>query len=601
VASFDILKIIRVLRNPGGLRELELVQRNIAHLILLLCFWSNAIILFIEIGMRYWEVAQQTAIAQIFYLGMVWSSAKGYWRIAIWVPLLFCIHIAATGMDVVGYNSSLWVILILVFVIAQVVLGWRGLLTSIALTALAMYLLHGRGSGMMAGALFIKENGASLSVILSAASMLMIISIIFVFSRIHLAANRELERFIHEKDTAQAKLADWNVELNLEVERKTSELQIVLAKAQAANQIKSLFLANMSHEIRTPMNAVHSISEMLYANAQDSQQRELLQLVVHSSTHLMAVINDILDYSKIEAGKIEIESVPFDAITHFQDSVALMRPRAEEKGLNFEMEFINQPTNCLVGDPVRTDQIVLNLLSNAVKFTERGSVRLIVDFAYEKSWIQIRVVDTGIGIPAEKLGLLFTPFTQADASTTRQYGGTGLGLSICKTLAEAMGGTITYKAMEINGSTFEVLLPRKLSSQLIKNSDLSDSNVVTKFPKRILIVEDNAVNQKVIQLLLTSFGVQEIFCCENGLLAIEHLAQKTYDVVLMDCQMPVMDGFEATRQIRNNPLLKTLPVVALTANVMEDCIRKCKEVGMDGFISKPIQKKALQQILAQYA
>tara|TARA_B100000609_G_scaffold199690_1_gene206747 strand:- start:14198 stop:16411 length:2214 start_codon:yes stop_codon:yes gene_type:complete len=371
------------------------------------------------------------------------------------------------------------------------------------------------------------------------------------------------------------------------------ELEGAHAKALEASEAKSQFLANMSHEIRTPLNGIIGTSELL-AGMDLSEESAKMTETIHKSGHiLLTLINDILDLSKIEAGHLELEDEPFSPGVCVNDVVSLFTSEAERKGLDFVCKCEDSVPEFIHGDVTRLRQILLNLVSNALKFTHEGHVRL--HASREGEWLHFRVEDTGVGIPQDRAEQLFAPFVQSDASTTRRYGGTGLGLSICKQLSELMGGQIRLESALGEGTTFFVELPCKpvekasLFWESISDEDLQVGRQFAElFPLHILLAEDNEINQQVFEQMLTQLGYT-IDIVENGREAIAALQEIAYDVILMDMQMPELDGTGATRYIRQHiPSERQPRIIALTANVMAHQRRLCLEAGMDDFLAKPL-------------
>ena len=396
--------------------------------------------------------------------------------------------------------------------------------------------------------------------------------------------------------------------LESQVKTRTRQLETAKREAETANEAKGRFLANMSHEIRTPMNAVIGLVELCLNTPLTAKQREYLQRVETASRSLMAIINDILDFSKMEAGKMQLEQVPFLLEEMLDQVFATMSQLAAAKGI----QLIHPPSgryHAVIGDPQRLQQVLINLVGNAIKFTEHGEVRVQyeeISRDSQKTRLLFTISDTGIGMSEEQQALLFESFSQGDSSITRNYGGTGLGLVISKQLIEQMHGDISVSSRENAGSTFVFTVALGVSdlasifyAEQKQPRRLENGSLAVLRGARILLVEDNEVNRLVAMELLEQAHLQ-VDIAENGAVALAKLETQTYACVLMDVQMPVMDGYQATRLLKQLEHCKALPVIAMTANVLEENRRKCLEAGMVDFIGKPILPSALYAVLLKW-
>lgn len=415
----------------------------------------------------------------------------------------------------------------------------------------------------------------------------------------------KLMNALAERNRLNADLKAHNQTLDRKVKERTKALEKAKLAAEKADVAKSTFLANMSHEIRTPMNALIGLTEVLSDSELTTQQQNYIGLIRDSSLSLLEIINSILDYSKIEVGKMALESGVVDLEHLVQSLFGLFRISAKEKALELQLTMDKKLPKAVLGDKIRLRQILSNLLSNAIKFTHKGIVELKCRVETSDAThcsLLFQVKDTGIGIPEEQHDDIFKAFEQSNHGTTRVYGGTGLGLAISRKLAHMMNGSLTVESQPGKGSIFlfKCRLPIATPIEVEATPDSQIKKIEQVTTPKLLVVEDHLINQKVCEAILKKLGCQFIFA-NNGKEAIETLEKQEFDMVLMDCQMPVMDGYEATRLIRkSNQGFATIPIIALTANALSGDRTRCLEAGMDDFLSKPFHIQGLRKIINKW-
>ena len=414
-------------------------------------------------------------------------------------------------------------------------------------------------------------------------------------------SQREAIELMEQAKSAKAETEIINERLAVSIERANMMAQ----EALTANKAKSEFLANMSHEIRTPLNAIIGFTDLLTLEELTGEQKSYLDIIYNSGNNLLTLINDILDFSKIEAGKLHTEFMYHKIEGLLADVDAFIRPDAEKKGLTFEINAEPKLPRRIYTDSVRLRQCLINLLSNAVKFTENGHVHLNISIEESagKDWIRFDVADSGIGIADDKLDVIFESFSQADGSTTRKFGGTGRGLAITRGLADLPGGGVSVNSTLGEGTVFSLVVPAGLdtrdesaveSGAPQMQSENQDNQLLSA---RVLVAEDNLSNQLLTKSLLEKMGIQPVLV-DNGKEAVEQATSGSFDLILMDMQMPVMNGFEATIFLRKENM--TVPIIALTANAMKGDADKCKDAGCDDYLAKPIGYGMLRAMITKH-
>ncbi len=512
-------------------------------------------------------------------------------------------YIVGTTLTGLGWGLSAWVFptfrtagplgIVHVLVLAGLVTGSSRLLLPMRKGSIA-YLL----AIMAPLAIRFAANGTMVG---AALGVCVCIFIAYMWSAMlhghEMLSNALVLRFEHEQ------LANALSAKNLEHESREVELREAREKAESASRAKGEFLATISHEIRTPMNGVLGMLRVVRDTQLSTDQRSYLKTASDSAEALLLLLNDVLDFSKIEAGRLELEHAPFAPSVAVKAVSDLMVGRARDKGLQFDLDLKENVPGAIIGDATRIRQILVNLIGNAIKFTERGRVTLTVDCVDRKpdrAMMHFTITDTGIGIDSAALERLFKPFTQADTSMSRRYGGTGLGLAISMRLSQAMGGTLQVQSTVNKGTTFRLILPCRLPDAAAAPRLQEAPRFVTPTLKgRVLVVEDDSVNQQVIDLFLKKMNLTPTFA-GDGEAAIQSATTEQYDIVLMDCQLPGIDGMEATRRIRQKMGDKPLTIVALTANASTHVREACLAAGMDDFLSKPVRFELLAGLLQRH-
>ena len=428
------------------------------------------------------------------------------------------------------------------------------------------------------------------------------------FGTVNFSNRTPVARPFTETDMDLVNLMGSWISVMMERKLDAEELQKSKESADAANQAKSAFLANMSHEIRTPLTAILGYSDMLRDQDQSPEEMEHeIDSIIRSGSHLQRIINDILDLSKIEAGQLVIENIEVQPARIIHDVESIFGARARDKGIEFEIQYDFPVPRKIISDPTRLKQIIFNLCGNALKFTEEGGIKVKMGYLEHGNLIKFQVIDTGIGMNEEELGRLFKPFSQADSSTTRRFGGTGLGLCISRQLSQKLGGDVTVTSEKGVGTTFEFTISvgdidhldmaekyEDMQVEAIEENVRIEPNSVSG---HVLVVEDSPDNQDLITKYLIRAGAT-VEVVDNGLMAVQRAMTASYDLILMDVQMPVMDGLTATKKLRAEGY--TQPIVNITANAMKEDRDKCLAAGADGYLTKPVDVSRFYKILQTY-
>ncbi|MCJ8311462.1 MAG: response regulator [Saccharospirillaceae bacterium] len=611
---FDFLNPFNSYTQLKGLLDYEKSKQIMALFILQMLFWFNILAFPMSIYQDF--VINSTifnsissCILQVAYLFGCYQAFNGKWKGVFVIPLTIIGLLAVLSQVLDGPNSAMIILYVLLIVLVQMMYSLKVTAAAFVLSFISYIIANAINSDQLIVMLNYHPN-AEFHDYAAFFCCLIILVVMAFFVHQHsfltrelMRSKRRLENEVVKTSNAKQELAQLNINLEKRIVLSTQKLTIALNEAEEANKAKSDFLAKMSHEMRTPLNGILGFGELLTQDIETDEKIEYTAGIIQSGVHLLKIVNDILDIAKIENENLSLENENFELKNTLLQTLQTVKGYALDKQI--ELNFINVKSSYhLYGDQQKFKQILVNLLSNAIKFSDKGKVGLIVK-EYKQIdnviWIEVKVQDEGIGFDQNDVERMFEPFQQQDNSIKRRFGGTGLGLSIVKSYLELLGGTIKVKSLQEKGSEFLIRVPFEKSLPQLKLVDktiLDEIELSQLRLKKVLVVEDNIVNLKVVNGYLKKMGINSE-SAENGQEALNRIQDNNYDLIFMDCHMPVIDGYDATRKIRE--LVIDQPyIIALTANAMENDKQKCLESGMNSFLAKPLQRKSLHNVLKQY-